>query len=64
MRLAGVVVFFAGLLVAFTAFGLASTDRPQLAWLAACAGSVIAIAGLAVLGLAGRSKGAEGAGDV
>lgn len=55
-RIAGVSLFFSGLLVGFMALSLASTNRPQLAWLAAASGAIVAIAGLAVLALADRSE--------
>lgn len=55
-RIAGVTVFFSGLLVGFMALSLSSTGRPRLAWFAAASGTVVAIAGLAVLGLADRSE--------
>lgn len=55
IRLAGVTLFFAGLLVAFMAFSLASTGREQMAWLAAGTGSIVAIAGLVVLARGGRA---------
>ena len=58
-RIAGMTLFFGGLLVAFMAFSLASTGRPQMAWLAAATGTIVALAGLAVLGLAGRGDAAE-----
>jgi len=54
IRIAGVTLFFAGILVASMGLSLASTGRAQMAWLAACTGSIVAIAGLVVLGRAGR----------